>query len=77
MIDNILYPDSYGLILDIDVSNSGSCQHVLYKDDSGYVQDISVVNNGSCQNILYPKQEMLRFILDATKTYSRSRVVNK
>lgn len=75
MIDNVLYQDTSGLIMDIDVSNSGSAAKVLYKDTKGFTQNISMVHTGSITSVLYPK-EVLE-IIKPSNTYSRSRVVNK
>lgn len=79
MLDNILYPDLYGAVLDIDVSNSGSSTNVLYKDTRGFIQDIEQIHTGEATSILYPNEvlEILTLICDTTKTYSRSRVVNR
>lgn len=79
MLDNILYTDINGLILDINVSNSGSCTNVLYKDILGYISNISMVHTGSINSVLYPHEivEIWSLVCDTTKTYSRSRVVNR
>lgn len=79
MLDNILYPDINGAVLDINVSNSGSATNVLYKDNIGFIQDIEQIHTGQANSILYPNEvlEILTLICDTTKTYSRSRVVNR
>ncbi len=75
MVDNILYPDTEGMVLEIDVSNSGPASSVLYSGINGIHQNISVTHNGSATNILYPAE--LLEVIKKSNTYSRSRVVNK
>ena len=53
MIDNILYEDVTGLILDINVSNAGSVNNILYTDVRGIMQNISLNNTGTINNILF------------------------
>ena len=79
MLDNILYPDIYGPILDIAVSNSGSATNVLYKDTKGFMQHIEQIHTGEATSVLYPEEvlEIVTLICDNIKTYSRSRVVNR
>jgi len=78
MLDNIVYEDVDGLILDIELSSIGSSNNVLYKDVSGFIENINQVNSGESSHILYKNEimEVLTLICDNTKTYSRSRVVN-
>ena len=53
MIDNILYEDASGLILDINVSNTGPASNILYTGIKGTMQNISLNNTGSISNILF------------------------
>lgn len=53
MIDSILYSDVDGLILDIDVSSTGSASNILYTGIKGSVQNISLNSTGSINNILF------------------------
>jgi hypothetical protein len=46
MIDNLLFEDIYGVILDIDIVNSGSSEHVLY---DSFMQSLEAPAGGSCE----------------------------
>ena len=78
MLDNIVYEDIDGLILDIEISSVGQSDKILYKDISGFMENIDQINSGESSHILYRNEimEVLTLICDNTKTYSRSRVVN-
>lgn len=56
MIDNIIYKDDNGLVMDIDVSSSGSSTNIVYPDIKGFTVDISITHTGSATNILFPQQ---------------------
>jgi hypothetical protein len=44
MIDNLLFEDIYGVILDIYIVNSGSSEHVLY---DSFMQSLEAPAGGS------------------------------
>lgn len=58
MLDNILYDDNYGQIVDITVSNSGQASNILYKDLKGFTQNIEQIHSGEAENLLFPKTTM-------------------
>lgn len=57
-IDNILYKESDGLMLDINVSHSGPASNILFDDVPGFVENISQVHTGSVNNILFGENLM-------------------
>lgn len=79
MLDNIVFEDVSGQILDISMSSVGECDNVLYKDTFGFIENIELTSVGEASHILYRNEilEIVTLICDNTKTYSRSRVVNQ